>query len=104
MIKFSSFLKRTFNHVKRHVYFWTGTVFTVWVLFFDQHNVYGWLSDLLSSNRQEKEKEMYIEKIRSYSKMLEELQSNDDNLVKFAREQYYMKADDEDVYIVIERD
>jgi len=35
--------------------------------------------------------------------MLEELQTNDENLVKFAREQYYMRAADEDVFIVQEK-
>ena len=32
-----------------------------------------------------------------------ELRTNDDNLEKFARGQYFMKADDEDVYEIVEK-
>jgi cell division protein FtsB len=33
---------------------------------------------------------------------MNELQSNDDNLEKFAREHYLMKRKDEDIYIIKE--
>jgi cell division protein FtsB len=32
-----------------------------------------------------------------------ELQTNDNNLEKFAREQYFMKASDEDVFVIVEK-
>jgi cell division protein FtsB len=35
--------------------------------------------------------------------MYSELQTNDNNLEKFAREQYFMKAADEDVFEIVEQ-
>jgi hypothetical protein len=56
----------------------------------------------VESHRLEKEKKFYLEKIDRYSIMLNELKTSDENLVKFAREQYYMKAEDEDVFVIEE--
>jgi cell division protein FtsB len=50
----------------------------------------------------EKEKKYYLEKIKSDTKKLEELRTDRENLEKFAREQYLMKRDNEDVFIVTE--
>ncbi|MBR1929260.1 MAG: septum formation initiator family protein [Paludibacteraceae bacterium] len=38
--------------------------------------------------------------IEQYKKDLKELQSSTENIERFARENYYMHADNEDVYIV----
>ena len=78
--------------------------FVVWVAVFDQNSVFrDMIPDMMLSKRLEKEKDVYLQKIHDDSIMLNELQTNDENLKKFAREQYFMKADDEDVFIVIEK-
>lgn len=47
-----------------------------------------------------KDKAFYLEKIEEDRKRLEELQTNNANLEKFAREQYLMKKDDEDIFVI----
>ena len=46
------------------------------------------------------EKRYYLEKIDNDRKRLNELQTNNENLEKFAREQYLMKKPDEEIFIV----
>jgi cell division protein FtsB len=75
----------------------------VWVAFFDQ---YSWLLQWKikqSINALTVEKQYYVNKIQNDSTMYSELQTNDNNLEKFAREQYFMKAADEDVFEIVEQ-
>jgi cell division protein FtsB len=51
-------------------------------------------------HQMQESKQYYIEKIKEDKKRLHELQTDRDNLEKFAREQYYMKRDNEDIYII----
>ncbi|MCR4558756.1 MAG: hypothetical protein K5685_01595 [Bacteroidales bacterium] len=98
-----SWLKKCWGYIKSHPYLCTFTLFMVWISLLDQHSIYSIIQDYRQSKSYEREKADYLEKINNYTKMLEELQTNDENLVKFAREQYYMRAADEDVFIVQEK-
>lgn len=46
----------------------------------------------------------YLDQIENDSTRLHELTTDRDNLEKYAREQYYMKKSNEDVYVIIEDD
>ena len=48
----------------------------------------------------QQDKIYYQEKIKIDSRKLEELRTDRENLEKFAREQYLMKKDNEDIFIV----
>ena len=50
----------------------------------------------------EKEREYYTEKIEQDRNRLKELRTNNENLEKFAREQYFMKKSDEDIFVIDE--
>ena len=50
----------------------------------------------------EKEKAYFIEKIETDRNRIHELKTNKKNLEKFAREQYLMKKENEDIFILIE--
>ena len=52
-------------------------------------------------NKLRADREYYRIKIEEDSRMLQELKTDNDNLEKFAREQYRMKKPDEDLYIVL---
>ncbi|MBN2613240.1 MAG: septum formation inhibitor [Bacteroidales bacterium] len=86
----------------KNKYILTSILFIIWLLFFDQNN----LLDRRKYVREYKQliidKEYYLKKIEEDSKRLEELQTSDENLEKFAREQYLMKKDDEVLYIIKE--
>ena len=83
----------------RNKYFIATTVFVLLVIFGDNS-----LLDLYRVarriNEQEVQKAYYKELITSTEEMLNELSSNKDSLEKFAREQYFFKEPDEDVFIL----
>ena len=52
----------------------------------------------------ENEKEYYLEKIKEVKKDQSELMGNNELLEKYAREKYLMKKDNEDIFIIEEKD
>jgi cell division protein DivIC len=86
----------------RNKYVLTIVLFAVWVGFFDQNNLVDRFSNLKKLKQLNKEKEYYAKKIVEDQQRLKELKSDSDDLEKFARETYYMKKDNEDVYVVVE--
>ena len=80
-----------------------GLVFVIWMVFFDEHN--------LIQQRQNKHKlELLIEqeqimrnKLKADQQRMMELQTNQENLEKFAREQFHMKKENEDIFVVVEK-
>jgi cell division protein DivIC len=52
-------------------------------------------------NKLKNDREYYIQKIEDDKRKIHELKTDNDNLEKFAREQYRMKKADEDIYIVL---
>lgn len=78
----------------------TIAVFVVWVVFFDQNNLIDRVKTLNERKKMREDIEYYKEKIRSDSLKTIELLSNIENLEKFAREEYLMKKENEDVFII----
>jgi cell division protein DivIC len=74
--------------------------FVAWVVFIDSDNLIEQFSGRKRIRELEKEKQYYIEKIKEDSIKLNELKTNKKNLEKFAREQYFMKKENEDIYII----
>ncbi len=84
----------------KNKYILTLLVFFVWVLFFDQNN----LVDRFISQRQIRQLEMdnqyFRDRIKEDSTRMNELKTDNENLEKFAREQYLMKRENEDIFII----
>ena len=91
-----------FNFLKNK-FILTIVVFIVWIVLFDSNNILDRLKDLSNLKELRREKAYYIEEIKSDSIKLNELKTNVKNLEKFAREQYLMKRDNEDIFIVLEK-
>ncbi|HNV81491.1 MAG: septum formation inhibitor [Tenuifilaceae bacterium] len=85
----------------RNKYILTLAIFILWMLLFDSSN---WL-DIIATYKRirkfEKEKMYYLEKIEADRNRLEELRTNNENLEKFAREQYLMKRADEEIFVIL---
>lgn len=86
----------------KNKYLMTFGVFVVWMLFFDRN-------DLITQHHRNTEyqqltesREYYLEKIAGENAELQKLKFNPYTLEKYAREKYYMKRDNEDVYIIDE--
>lgn len=79
-----------------------GAVFVVWVALFDK---YSFLDQLELRGRikdLEKDKEYYQGKIEDTRRKKEELTGDRDKLEKFAREEYLMKRENEDIFIIVD--
>jgi cell division protein FtsB len=76
--------------------------FLVWMLFFDEYN---WLRINRESNKLKslkEEREYLKKKIEEDREQLYILQNDPEELERFAREEYLLKKDDEEVYVIIE--
>lgn len=86
----------------KNKYLLTILGFGVWVFFFSQYSMLDRFKLAKNLRQLNQEKEYYIEQIRRDSARLHELTTDNENLEKFAREQYYMKKENEDLFLVIE--
>jgi len=78
------------------------TVFAVWIMFFSQYSLTDRFRLAAEINEMEQDKEYYREQIVRDSIRLQELTTDRENLEKFAREQYYMKKKNEEIFVVID--
>jgi cell division protein FtsB len=83
----------------KNKYAYTLLFFIIWVCFIDQNNIMTAYSYNVELNKLEKEKEYFNEAIEKTSKELFDLTENPATLEKFARENYFMKKEDEEVFV-----
>ena len=89
--------KKYFNNK----YFYTGLAFVVWMIFFDQENFVEQYHLNRTLNDLESKKEFYQEEIASNEQKINLLETDAEYIEKFARENYYMKKENEDVFVII---
>ena len=87
--------------VFRNKYLLTIIIFFTWLLLLDSNNLIARFKAVRELHQLRRDKEYYINKIESEKTKLKELKTDDENLEKFAREQYRMKKADEDLYIIL---
>jgi len=85
----------------RNKYLLTIVIFAVWILLFDSNNLIARYKEMRELHKLRTDREYYIKRIESDKQKLHELKTDNDNLEKFAREQYRMKKPDEDIYIIL---
>jgi cell division protein FtsB len=76
--------------------------FTVFVTFFDEHNLIQRWKSYQKINQLEEELDFYKEEIKATKLKKNQLQSSKENLEKFAREHYLMHKENEDIFIIKE--
>lgn len=87
----------------RNKYFISFAAFAVWMLFFDEKDIF-----TMSHHRQElrilqQSKKYYTAAINKEETELQNLKNNPATLEKYAREKYYMKRDNEDLFLIPEK-
>ena len=87
----------------KNIFILIGALFTVWMLFFDANSWFIHRELSTEINDLENEKEYYEKEIAKDKKELKKLTTND-GLEKFAREKYYMKRENEEIFIIEYRD
>ncbi|HUX94333.1 MAG TPA: septum formation initiator family protein [Bacteroidales bacterium] len=85
----------------RNKYFLTVLIFIIWLTLFDSNNLISRYKELRELYKLRNEREYFSKRIEEDRKKLHELKTDNDNLEKFAREQYRMKKPDEDLYIIM---
>ncbi len=85
----------------KNKYLLAGTAFAVWMVFFDRNDLFTQHNRKQELRALEKSKAYYADQIAKERKSLEELQRNPAAIEKYAREQYGMKRDNEDVFVIV---
>src|SRR5215831_11850076 len=97
---------KLFNHIPswiKNKYLLTGLGFVIWLAFFDER-------DLITTHfklrhelqKLQESRNYYLGQIETTRKELDQLKSDPAVLEKYAREKYWMKRDNEDLYIMPE--
>ncbi len=87
----------------RNKFFIAFAAFTVWMLFFDERDMFTMAHHRHELKELQKSKKYYTDKINKEKTELENLKNNPSVLEKYAREKYYMKRDNEDLFLVPEK-
>ncbi len=80
----------------------TIIIFGVYAAFFSDYNVFKRTKLNREIKALEEQKAMYSEKIKQDSIKLYQLRTNDKTFERFARENYYFHAPNEDIFIIEE--
>ena len=85
----------------RNKYLITLLAMAGWLLFFDRNDVFSQIERHREVLKLQSEVDYYHDRITQNRREQQELQNDDKLLEKFARENYYMKKDSEDLYIIV---
>ena len=83
----------------RNAYFVIMVLFFFWMIFFDKHDFLTQWRLQSSLDKLEQDKVFYEEKIEEVRDDIKDVERNKE---KFARENYYMNKNNEDVFIIVE--
>ncbi|WP_282162891.1 FtsB family cell division protein [Ulvibacterium marinum] len=91
--------KKKWFGVLTNIYVLVLTVFVIWMLFFDTNSLLIHMELKKEIKKLEKQQEFLREEIAKDKKVIEKL-SDPKELEKFAREQYYLKKKNEEIYLI----
>ncbi|HHS95603.1 MAG TPA: hypothetical protein ENJ45_03360 [Phaeodactylibacter sp.] len=82
-------------------YFLVLALSTLWIIFFDKHDILTQWELNSSYEKLQSDKAFYKSEIERVKKDKEDLENN---IEKFAREHYYMKKKNEDIFIFVKEE
>jgi len=85
----------------KNKYFLVSLAFLVWMIFFDKNDLFSQYQYHEQVNKLKQERDFYQKETDKVRKDLDELTSNPKMLEKFAREKYFMKKDNEDIFVIV---
>ncbi len=94
-------MERFINTI-RNQYLIAGVAFLVWMCFFDRYDITTQYNFQTEKTKLEEEKAYYTTEIQDISQAIKDVQYNQSEIQRIAREKYKMKKDHEDVYIITE--
>lgn len=96
-------MKKMFGFV-RNKYIVTTIVFVVWVSFFDERDLYTTFQLKKKLNAIILKKKFFEQGIAQSEKQLDALKDDHESIERYAREQFLMRKDGEDIFLVDEPD
>ena len=99
MKKVKSFLLRIY-HIPALKYVVVALIAVILIGFVDENSVWNHLRNQKRINELEEEIELYTERYHQDLERIHTLDVNPKAIEKIARERYFMKADDEDVFVL----
>ncbi|MBK86767.1 MAG: septum formation initiator [Flavobacteriaceae bacterium] len=87
-------------NIYRNIFLFTSFIFIIWMLFFDANS---WLIHRELNNEIEQlksKKSFYSGEIKMDNKLMKKFETIE-GLEKYAREKYYMKKKNEDIFIIV---
>jgi cell division protein DivIC len=97
-------LRKWFGHTKYIKYWLLVGTFLVIMCFVDENNFFKRMANQREIQNLEDQIEYYNKNVQQNREKINELQTSNANLEKFAREQHLMKRPNEDVFIIKEKD
>lgn len=94
-------IKELINFISKRKYIITGIIFLIWIIIIDQNSILARVKNTKNLNNLKYEKEFYKQKINDDSTKLYQLKTDNNNLEKFAREQYLMHKSNEDIFVFV---
>ena len=88
----------------RNKYLILFLLFILWVIFIDDYNLINQSKIKNTVDDLKSQKEFYISEIKSDSTELHKLQNDPAEQEKFAREKFLMKKENEDIFIIREKE
>jgi cell division protein FtsB len=77
--------------------------FVIWLLFFDKNDFFTQRDLSIQLKKLYDEKRYYLNEIEKNKIAADELKNNMQSLERFARERYWMKKENEEVYIIVNK-
>lgn len=87
------------NYFRRHKYFFVIVLFVAWMGFLDENSLLNRYEHKQTLNDLRREIRKYTESYEHDTRYLKEMDTNPEVLTEIARERYYMKTADEDVFV-----
>ena len=88
--------------ILKNKYLLTIVALAVWVMFFDKNDLRTQVDLRKDVKKLQEERNYYAKEISNITTDIKELYTNPKTLEKFAREKYYMKRDNEEIFVLVE--
>lgn len=93
---------KRFVSVAKNKFLIASIAFFAWMLFFDRYDLPTQFNYQKEKNKLEQEKFFYSTEIEKLEVLIKDVQYNQAEIQRIAREKYKMKKDNEDVYVIME--
>lgn len=97
-------MKKFYHHLTTFKYLYFLVLFVVWMLFFDQNNIFNQLKLKTNLRSIEHQRDFYQSEIDKNQRLIEDFQTDTAFMERFGREKYLLKKDNEVIYLIVKEE